>query len=149
VRVWGTPDAARVQVDDGPVQPASVVLREGRATIAIDDALRTVVVGADMLSADGATFRVTERRTERTGEDAAGASPQLVSPMPGTVVLVGAADGTRVEPGDPVVVVEAMKMEHVLRAAVAGTVRVRVAVGDQVTRGGVVATVEPDDEEQR
>jgi len=149
VRVWGTPDAARVQVDDGPVQPASVVLREGRATIAIDDALRTVLVGADMVSADGATFRVTERRTERTGEDAAGASPQLVSPMPGTVVLVSAADGTRVEPGDPVVVVEAMKMEHVLRAAVAGTVRVRVAVGDQVTRGGVVATVEPDDEEQR
>ncbi|RZI91122.1 MAG: hypothetical protein EOO67_10550, partial [Microbacterium sp.] len=44
--------------------------------------------------------------------------------------------------GDPVVVVEAMKMEHVLRSAVAGTVRIAVGVGDQVARGGVVAVVE-------
>jgi acetyl-CoA/propionyl-CoA carboxylase biotin carboxyl carrier protein len=64
--------------------------------------------------------------------------------MPGTVVVVSAADGAHVAAGDAVVVVEAMKMEHVLRSAVAGTVRLAVAAGDQVARGGVVAVIEPD-----
>lgn len=99
-----------------------------------------------MLNAGGATFRVTERRAARADRDAVGASPQLVSPMPGTVVVVTAEDGAHVEAGDPIAVVEAMKMEHVLRAGVGGTVRIGVAVGDQVSRGGIVATVEPDDE---
>jgi acetyl-CoA/propionyl-CoA carboxylase biotin carboxyl carrier protein len=58
--------------------------------------------------------------------------------------LIPASDGAHVEPGDALVVVEAMKMEHVLRAAVAGTVRIDVAVGDRVARGAVVARVEPD-----
>ena len=52
------------------------------------------------------------------------------------------ADGDRVDAGDAVAVVEAMKMEHVLRATVGGTVRLGVAVGDQVTRSGIVATIE-------
>ncbi|MEZ5213342.1 MAG: biotin/lipoyl-containing protein [Microbacterium sp.] len=55
--------------------------------------------------------------------------------------MVTAVDGSTVEVGDPVVAVEAMKMEHVLRAQVAGVVRLR-SQGDQVTRGGVVATIE-------
>jgi len=145
VRIWGAPDAARVQVDDGAVATASVTARGDGATVVIDDVGRTVLVGGDMLSTDGATFRVSERRTERADRGSAAASPELVSPMPGTVVVVAAEDGAHVEPGDPIAVVEAMKMEHVLRAAVAGTVRIRVAVGDQVARGGVVATVEPDE----
>lgn len=144
VRIWGTPEAALVQVDGGATQTASAVLHGDAATIVLDDAGRTVLARGDALSADGATFRVAERRAERADRDAASASPQLVSPMPGTVVVVTATDGAHVEPGDPVVVVEAMKMEHVLRAGVAGTVRIRVAVGDQVSRGGVVATVDPD-----
>jgi len=146
VRVWGSPDAARVQIDDGATLTASVTVRGEAATVVIDGVGRTVLIGGDMLNAGGATFRVTERRAARADRDAAGASPQLVSPMPGTVVVVTAEDGAHVEAGDPVAVVEAMKMEHVLRAGVAGTVRIRVAVGDQVSRGGIVATVEPDDE---
>ena len=59
--------------------------------------------------------------------------------------MVSVDDGARVEAGDAVVAVEAMKMEHVLRAAVAGTVRLDVAVGDQVARGGVVARIEVED----
>ena len=68
--------------------------------------------------------------------------PEVVSPLPGTVVVVAVSEGDHVEAGDALVVVEAMKMEHSLRASIAGTVRLSVAVGDRVARGAVVATVE-------
>ena len=61
--------------------------------------------------------------------------------MPGTVTVISADDDAEVAEGDPVLVVEAMKMEHVLRAPHAGTVSLRVAVGDQVTGDQVVAVV--------
>jgi biotin carboxyl carrier protein len=53
--------------------------------------------------------------------------------MPGTVIALSVAPGQSVAAGDPVVTVEAMKMEHTLRAPVAATVsEVLVAVGDRV-----------------
>ncbi|MET4100389.1 acetyl-CoA/propionyl-CoA carboxylase biotin carboxyl carrier protein [Agrococcus sp. UYP10] len=73
------------------------------------------------------------------------AQPTLASPMPGTVVAAHAADGDTVAEGQAIVSVEAMKMEHVLRAPVAGTVRLHAAVGEQVTRGQELATVTPEE----
>ena len=64
------------------------------------------------------------------------------SPMPGSVIAVRAAAGDSVQKGDVLVVVEAMKMEHALRAPRAGTVeRVAVRSGEQVVVGQLVATV--------
>ncbi|MEJ2871408.1 carboxyl transferase domain-containing protein [Actinomycetospora sp. OC33-EN08] len=64
----------------------------------------------------------------------------------GTVVAVEAAPGTAVAAGAPVVVLEAMKMEHVVAAPTAGTVlEVAVAVGDVVAEGDVLAALEPGD----
>lgn len=77
----------------------------------------------------------------------AAAEPTLASPMPGTVVAVHASDGDRVEEGQAVVSVEAMKMEHVLRAPVAGAVHLHARVGEQVTRGQELATVTPSEQE--
>ncbi|MET1036438.1 MAG: biotin carboxylase N-terminal domain-containing protein [Arthrobacter sp.] len=74
----------------------------------------------------------------------AGGDPEARSPMPGTVVSVSAATGDRVAAGAQLVGVEAMKMEHPLTAAVAGTVTVHVAVGDRVKKDQVLATVHPD-----
>jgi biotin carboxyl carrier protein len=49
-----------------------------------------------------------------------------------------------VEAGDPIATLEAMKMEHVVAAPHAGTLsEVRVAAGDQVTRGQLLAVLEP------
>ncbi|MDI6022568.1 acetyl/propionyl/methylcrotonyl-CoA carboxylase subunit alpha [Leucobacter sp. UT-8R-CII-1-4] len=95
-----------------------------------------------LLAHDGAVFEISEYRVSHSGDDAAAGGPQLESPMPGTVVLVHASDGTQVEVGDPVIVVEAMKMEHVLRATVAGTVALRAGVGDQVSRGQTLAVIQ-------
>ena len=71
----------------------------------------------------------------------AGASV-LTAPMPGRVIAVRAAEGTSVRAGEPVVIIEAMKMEHAVAAPNDGTVeRVMVREGQQVERGAVVAEV--------
>lgn len=67
--------------------------------------------------------------------------------MPGVVVMTSVAEGAEVAAGDAVVVVEAMKMEHVVRAELTGTVSLRVATGDSVTRGQTLAVVTPTQEE--
>ncbi len=149
VAVHGPLHDARVQVDDGAVLAASVTLRDDVATVTLDGITRSFPVAGDWLTRAAASFAVTEAQHEHAGAAEADGSPQLTSPMPGTVVHVSAADGTRVESGDAVVVVEAMKMEHVLRSTVAGIVRIAVSVGDQVARGGVVAVVEPDRSENQ
>jgi len=73
-----------------------------------------------------------------------GGPAELVAPMPGAVIAVHRANGERVEAGDPIVTLEAMKMEHAVVAPVGGLVAdVAVRSGDQVTRGQVLASVEP------
>ncbi|WP_439032041.1 acetyl/propionyl/methylcrotonyl-CoA carboxylase subunit alpha [Gordonia terrae] len=72
---------------------------------------------------------------------------EITSPMPGTVVAVSSATGDQVSAGQPVVVVEAMKMEHSLAAPVDGTVDISVAVGDKVDAGQTLAVVTADGDE--
>jgi acetyl/propionyl-CoA carboxylase alpha subunit len=68
----------------------------------------------------------------------------LVAPMPGKVVKILAATGQEVAAGAPLVVLEAMKMEHTVRTPDAGTVRaLHVAVGDQVDADRLLAIVTP------
>ena len=68
---------------------------------------------------------------------------QVSAPMPGAVLAVHVAAGQSVEIGDPMVTLEAMKMEHAVTAPVAGRVaEVTVRVADQVTRGQPLAIIE-------
>ena len=66
---------------------------------------------------------------------------EVLAPMPGSVVDIKVETGDRVEQGDPLVVVEAMKMEHVLTAPAAGIVNVVAVAGAQVALDEVLATV--------
>ena len=60
----------------------------------------------------------------------------VTSPLQGTVVSVDVQEGDRVRTGQQLVVVESMKMEHVVSATVAGVVeRIDVSVGDTVMQG--------------
>jgi propionyl-CoA carboxylase alpha chain len=71
------------------------------------------------------------------------ATGSLLAPMPGSVVRVEAVAGATVRAGDPLVVLEAMKMEHSIRAPHSGVVAsVGVVVGQQVETGAVLAVVE-------
>jgi acetyl-CoA/propionyl-CoA carboxylase biotin carboxyl carrier protein len=76
---------------------------------------------------------------------ATGTGPaQLVAPMPGAVLRVHAAVDAALAAGDPVVTLEAMKMEHVVVAPIDGRLaEVLVHPADQVTRGQLLAVVEP------
>ena len=66
----------------------------------------------------------------------------LRAPMPGKIVAVPAKAGDVVSKGQPIVVLEAMKMEHALTAPFDGVVaEFNVAVGDQVVDGAVLAVV--------
>jgi len=67
----------------------------------------------------------------------------LVSPMQGTVVKIMKSNGDRVEPGDLIVVLEAMKMEQPLVANKAGTVSgLQVSVGESVASGQTLCQIE-------
>jgi acetyl-CoA/propionyl-CoA carboxylase biotin carboxyl carrier protein len=66
---------------------------------------------------------------------------ELTSPMPGTVVAVGADSATPVTAGTVVVTVEAMKMEHALTAPIDGIAKLLVGVGDQVKVGQPLAQI--------
>ncbi|POH60509.1 acetyl/propionyl/methylcrotonyl-CoA carboxylase subunit alpha [Arthrobacter glacialis] len=77
-------------------------------------------------------------------EDAA-ADPHVRSPMPGTVTVLNVSTGDRVAAGAVLLGVEAMKMEHQLVAAIAGTAHISVAVGALVKANQIVATVIPDE----
>ena len=70
----------------------------------------------------------------------------IVAPMPGLVKQVFVSNGQKVVEGDPIVVLEAMKMQHTLRAAEAGQVQqLTVQENTQVDAGQVMAVIIPSD----
>ena len=73
-----------------------------------------------------------------------GGPVEIVAPMPGSILAVHATVGQAVGASDPVVTLEAMKMEHAVAAPIAGRIaELRARAGDQVARGDVLAVVEP------
>lgn len=120
--------------------------------VSIGDAVHRVLVrrgnerGRYTLWLDGHRIEV-EALDERTrairalsgaAEAPSGPAP-LVAPMPGLVVRVHVAVGDSVQPGAPLVVMEAMKMENELRAQAAGTVRaVHATAGTAVEKGALL-----------
>jgi 3-methylcrotonyl-CoA carboxylase alpha subunit len=69
----------------------------------------------------------------------------LVAPMPGRIVKLDVELGQHVDANQPLVVLEAMKMEHVVETPRPGTVqRIHVAVGDQVPAGALLLELEAD-----
>ena len=79
----------------------------------------------------------------RTGGPGEGATV-IHAPMPGKVIAVLVEQDQRVSIGQPLVILDAMKMEHVLKAGVSGTVkRLPVSPGSQVKEGDVLCVLEP------
>ncbi|HEX4932534.1 MAG TPA: biotin/lipoyl-containing protein [Gemmatimonadaceae bacterium] len=124
--------------------------------LTVDGAVHQVVAkrGADRgsfeLSIGGRRFSVealdARAKAIRALSDAGGkaAGPaHLMAPMPGLIVRVNVSAGDQVQPGQGLVVMEAMKMENELRASAAGTVkRVVVNPGSAVEKGALLLEME-------
>ncbi len=81
--------------------------------------------------------------------DAAVAQGSLLAPMPGSVVRIGAAVGDTVNAGQPLIWLEAMKMEHTITSPQAGVLaELHVTAGQQVDVGAVLARVQEPEGEQ-
>ena len=91
----------------------------------------------------GAPIEIRERTATSVGPEAgAGADGVIRSPMPGRIVAVSAVKDGAVTKGEALVVLEAMKMEHVLTAPFDGAVEaISVEPGEQVTEGFVLVRI--------
>jgi 3-methylcrotonyl-CoA carboxylase alpha subunit len=96
--------------------------------------------------ADGESYAFTRADPAVSSIRQGATAGRLTAPMPGTVIAVGVVAGEAVTKGRPLVVVEAMKMEHTLTAPRDGTIaRVAVAAGDRVTEGAELIVMEDED----
>ncbi|MFF7470343.1 biotin carboxylase N-terminal domain-containing protein [Streptomyces sp. NPDC008092] len=121
-----------------------------RVSVTLDGVRHTFRHTADWLGRDGDAWQVRDHdpvaaslnRTAHAGADS------LTAPMPGTVTVVKVAVGDEVTAGQSLLVVEAMKMEHVIAAPHAGTVaELDVQPGATVAMDQVLAVIAPHEEE--
>ncbi|MFJ9029117.1 acetyl/propionyl/methylcrotonyl-CoA carboxylase subunit alpha [Streptomyces sp. NPDC102274] len=146
VRYRATRDGFVVEGDDGDevravaVSPHRVSLEIGGVVRHFD--VRTYGDEVHVDSATGAYRLIARPRFSETGHRTPPGS--LLAPMPGTVVRLaaGLAEGARVTAGQPLIWLEAMKMEHRVTAPASGTLTaLHAAPGRQVEVGALLAVV--------
>jgi acetyl-CoA/propionyl-CoA carboxylase biotin carboxyl carrier protein len=153
VRSRGRAADAELSIDGGqPVHISTLVSgnrRHGDYRHSQDGLTRDWTVARDetgvlWIGIDGRSWAIREQEAlEAAAEDVAGTGGPVLSPMPGTVTLVEVTEGQQVTAGQRLVVVEAMKMEHVLTAPVDGTVReLRARSGGTATKDAVLLIIE-------
>ncbi len=125
----GLPTDAEVAVADEPVVRAALLAGDGWVDVTYDGVRHRFAFldngfGAVWLARDGRTwvFRAAEAYPSAAEDEVGAGDGRLHSPMPGTVTEVSVQVGMQVSAGQPLVVVEAMKMEHAVRAPFDGTV---------------------------
>jgi len=150
VRTRGLAADAEVAVGDGEPQRASA-RRDGNALVVTLGGVSTSYVYAHdgtavWLGVEGHAVAVREQQLLAAASTAGTSDGTVTAPMPGTVTVVRASVGDQVTAGTPLLVVEAMKMEHVLTAPIDGTVtELGVTVGHQVRLDERLAVVTPTD----
>ena len=123
--------------DAGEPTIPELEMPEGEMTIVADGTGGIVAVGGgDQLHA-----RLADPFDQTPASESGNGS--LLSPMPGLVICVEVQDGQKVAHGQLLLVLEAMKMEHAIKAPFDGTVtRLGVATGDRVGQGDPLVVVE-------
>ncbi|MEU1074896.1 MULTISPECIES: biotin carboxylase N-terminal domain-containing protein [unclassified Streptomyces] len=127
----------------------------GQVSVELDGVTHTFTTAASpegtWLGRDGDSWHVLDHDpvAASLGGAARGGADTLAAPMPGTVTVVKVAVGDEVAAGQSLLVVEAMKMEHVISAPHAGTVtELDVSPGSTVAMDQVLAVVTPKEEDQ-
>jgi acetyl-CoA/propionyl-CoA carboxylase biotin carboxyl carrier protein len=148
LRATNTANQFEVVAADGSIVPATLTLHDGDGRIMFGDEtnqFRVTTSGrTTWIGSDGDAWSFTEHEPTAAGHTQIDHRAAIESPMPGTVIAVLVSTGEPVTVGQPVVVVEAMKMEHTLRASTDGFVRdLRVQVGDRVALNQLLAVIDP------
>jgi biotin carboxyl carrier protein len=147
----------QVQVDDGEMTPVNyhLVLNGKAISIRFGGKLHLVhLTGVDgngkvqaTVSGRPVVLSVMDELKAQALESLGGgaASGIIAADIPGLVVEIKVTEGQQVKLGDPVIVIEAMKMQNELTSAVSGTVvSIPVAAGDPVNPGDPLVIVEPE-----
>jgi propionyl-CoA carboxylase alpha chain len=135
-----------VEIDGVPLPVAVGLLGSDSVVLTVDGVTRRYRVARAATSTfvdgpDGSTVLVEQERFPIPGSQVPAGS--AVAPMPGGVARVNVAVGDHVQAGQDLVVLEAMKMEHTVHAAIEGTVaEVMVEPGTQVESGQVLVVLE-------
>jgi acetyl-CoA/propionyl-CoA carboxylase biotin carboxyl carrier protein len=136
-----------VRIGDGPATAAAVSLDGPRAQLHTGGLVHTFVHAGDWLGRDGESWWVQPYdpvAAALRGAALGAGGGALTAPMPGTVTVVKVAKGEDVVAGQSLLVVEAMKMEHVITAPHDGTVtEIDVGAGSTVAMDQVLAVVTP------
>lgn len=136
---------------DLPDLPDVSVVRTSpdRVVVSVNGVRRTLTVArhGDHVFVDGPGVAVSLRRVPRFVDPSAVARPgSLLAPMPGAVIRVAVTEGERVVAGQPLLWLEAMKMEHTVTAPADGVVAtLSVEPGQQLSVGDVLAVISADD----
>ncbi|MFJ6608378.1 ATP-binding protein [Streptomyces lydicus] len=147
VRHWlRVPGHDPVAYDVLPGSPAGQVEAD-RVRVTVDGVTHTFHRSGDWLGRDGDSWQVTDHdpvAAALRGAGRAHGAETLAAPMPGTVTVVKVAVGDEVAAGQGLLVVEAMKMEHVISAPHAGTVtELDVTAGATVAMDQILAVIAP------
>ncbi|MGX1676930.1 acetyl/propionyl/methylcrotonyl-CoA carboxylase subunit alpha [Streptomyces althioticus] len=151
VRVRATADGGTEVLlpgTDTPLRASAGPLEGHRFTCALDGVAHTFAALPDgsWLGRDGDAWQVRDHDPVAASLTRAGqaGADSLTAPMPGTVTVVKVAVGDEVDAGQSLLVVEAMKMEHVISAPHAGTVtELDVSPGTTVAMDQVLAVIAP------
>jgi acetyl-CoA/propionyl-CoA carboxylase biotin carboxyl carrier protein len=129
----------------GPSRPGDLEAGREGVTVEVGGKRIEVVLPASLAvgaAAAPAAGKAPPKRGRTGRERAQTSGDALVSPMQGTIVKILVADGATVAAGDPVVVLEAMKMEQPLTAHKAGTISGLTAeVGQTVSSGAPICEI--------
>ncbi len=110
---------------DGEEFEVEIELKEGLWEVSVDG--KTYSIESDSVS------KVGPRKKKKSSGKLAGGSGTVTSAIPGKVVSILVTEGDNVAPGDVVVVLEAMKMQNEIKAAVGGLVKkVSCEAGERV-----------------
>ena len=146
VRVLFSASGLRLAVHGKEHAFAGKPLDDAALSIRLDERMyraRALRDGGDWHVFAGSDYRRLTLRHGLSGQDEEARRGSLAAPMPGRIVQVMSRPGETVKKGQPLLILEAMKMEHTVTAPADGIVKeIHFAAGEQVLEGAELVTLE-------